>query len=223
MPIRREVNTLSGVTSYASFFTAAASVAGALTGLLFVALSIRPQRLRGGGESSLEHQAIAATAFTALIDALFVSLAGLTPGGGTMLTSLIMGLIGLTSSAGLAARLWRARGAEVLSQRWPYLLALILAMYLAQIILALADRSAAGSDSASVGFILGMFAVGIGRSWELLGLQGGGPLDLLTRRLGHPDPPEGAARGDLGRAEPGLLPRNPAERPQHAQTEDPDP
>jgi hypothetical protein len=141
MPIRREVNTLSGVTSYASFFSAAASVAGALTGLLFVALSIRPQRLRGGGEGSLEHQAIAATAFTALIDALFVSLAGLTPGGGTTLASLIMGLIGLTSSAGLAARLWRARGAEALSQRWPYLLTLILAMYLAQVILALADHA----------------------------------------------------------------------------------
>jgi hypothetical protein len=151
---------------------------------------MRPQRLRGGGEGSLEHQAIAATAFTALIDALFVSLAGLIPGGGTTLVSLIMGLIGLTSSAGLAARLWRARGAEALSQRWPFLLTLILATYLAQVILALTNRSAAGSDSASAGFILGMFAVGVGRSWELLGLQGGGPLDLLAQRLAHPDAPE---------------------------------
>lgn len=221
MPVRRKVNTLSGVTSYASFFSAAASVAGALTGLLFVALSISPQRLRGGGEGSLEHQAIAATAFTALIDALFVSLAGLTPGGGTMLASLIMGLIGLTSSAGLAARLWRARGAEPLSQRWPYLLTLILATYLAQVILALAERSAAGSDSASVGFILGMFAVGIGRSWELIGLQGGGPLDLLARRLSQPDPPDRTAPGDPVREEPTPFPAIP-ERAQHDRTEDHD-
>jgi hypothetical protein len=183
------------VTSYVSFFTAAASVAGALTGLLFVALSVRPQRLRGGDESSLEHQAIAGTAFVALIDALFVSLAGLTPGGGTTLASLTMGLIGLTSTAGLAGRLWRARGKVALSRRWPYLLTLILAMYLAQVILALVDRSAAGSDSASVGFILAMFAVGIARSWELLGLQGGGPLDLLVQRLDHPDPPDHTASG----------------------------
>jgi hypothetical protein len=182
------------VTSYADFFTAAASVAGALTGLLFVALSVRPERLRGGSENSLEHQAIAATAFTALIDALFVSLAGLTPGGGTMLISLIMGLLGLSSTAGLAARLWRARQAVALSQRWPFLLTVILAMYLAQVILALVYRSAADSDSASVDFILAMFAVGIARSWELLGLHGGGPLDLLVQRVTHPEPGEAEPR-----------------------------
>ena len=196
MLIHREVNTLSGVTSYTDFFTASASVAGALTGLLFVALSVSPERLRGGGEGSLEHQAIAATAFTALIDALFVSLAGLTPGGGTMLASLVMGLIGLSSSAGLAARLWRARRAEPLSQRWPYLLTLIFATYSAQVILALTYRSAAGSDSASVSFIFGMFAVGIIRSWELLGLRGGGALDLLAQRLKRPE------RGEAEPSEP---------------------
>jgi hypothetical protein len=34
-----------------------------------------------------------------------------------------------------------------------------------------------------------MFAVGIARSWELLGLRGGGPLDLLSRRLERKEPP----------------------------------
>jgi hypothetical protein len=37
-----------------------------------------------------------------------------------------------------------------------------------------------------------MFATGISRSWELLGLRGGGPLDLLVERL---DAPVGAAGG----------------------------
>lgn len=189
MLIHRGVNTLSGVQSYTDFFTASASVAGALTGLLFVALSVSPERLRGG-EGSLEHQAIAATAFTALIDALFVSLAGLTPGGGTMLASLIMGLIGLSSSAGLATRLWRARQGVTLSGRWPFLLFLIFAAYLAQVITAIVVSSADASDSASVGFIFGMFAVGIIRSWELLGLRGGGPLDMLAQRLNRPEPGE---------------------------------
>ena len=40
-----------------------------------------PERLRGA-HASVEHQAIAATAFTALVDALFVSLIGLQPGSG---------------------------------------------------------------------------------------------------------------------------------------------
>ncbi len=51
-----------------------------------------------------------------------------------------------------------------------------------------------------------LLGVGIARSWELLGLHGGGPLDLLTQRLGTrqplshaspvpPPPPESASGG----------------------------
>jgi hypothetical protein len=177
------------VSSYVNFFTASASVAGALTGLLFVALSVSPERLRGT-TGSLEHQAIAATAFTALIDALFVSLAGLTPGGGTRLSSVIMGLIGLSSSAGLGWRLWKSRQDEKLSRRWPFLLGFITAVYVAQFIAALTVATASDADSQSVTFVFIMFAVGIARSWELLGLRGGGPLDLLAQRLNRPGPGE---------------------------------
>ena len=63
------------MTSYAQFFSGTATVAGALVGLLFVALSVNPDRLRSV-TGSVEHQAMAGTAFTALIDALFVSLIG---------------------------------------------------------------------------------------------------------------------------------------------------
>lgn len=154
-----------------------------------MALSVSPERLREIAES-LEHQAVASTAFTALIDALFVSLAGLTPGGGTQVTSVLMGLLGLSSTGGLAARLWRARHEQQLSWRWPYALLLISVMYALQAILGGTASTAAGSDSLSVTFIMIMFAVGIARSWELLGLDGGGPLDLLTARLKRPDPDE---------------------------------
>ena len=52
------------MTSYTQFFSGTATVAGALVGLLFVALSVAPERLRGA-HASIEHQAIASTAFTA--------------------------------------------------------------------------------------------------------------------------------------------------------------
>jgi len=65
--------------------------AGAV-GLLFVALSISPERLKATRES-IEHQAIAATAFTALVDALFLSMASLLPGSGTQTTAFALGLL----------------------------------------------------------------------------------------------------------------------------------
>jgi hypothetical protein len=170
------------VTSYTTFFSGAATVAGALVGLLFVALSVSPERLRGD-TASIEHQAVAATAFTALVDALFVSLIGLEPGGGLRYGAVIFGGLGLTSSCGLALRLWRARGTQQLSRRWPLLLGAIIAVYTAQLVTGLIPMSPAGQASQTVTFIYAMFGVGIARSWELLGLHGGGPLDLLSQGL----------------------------------------
>jgi Kef-type K+ transport system membrane component KefB len=168
-------------------------VAGALTGLLFVGLSVSPERLRGT-TASVEHQTIAATAFTALIDALFVSLLGLDPGGNLRVAAFFLGLVGLASSAGLAVRLWKSRGAEAHSRRWPYLLTAIITMYGAQ-----AATALAAADTAAQGaiFVLIMFAVGITRSWELFGLRGGGPLSLLAQRLDNPAsaPPDQPGRG----------------------------
>jgi hypothetical protein len=189
------------VTSYSDFFTASASAGGALTGLLFVALSVSPERLREITNNP-EQQAMAGTAFTALIDALFVSLDGLTPGGGTQITSVIMGFIGLTSTAGLALRLWQARSNETVRQRWPYFLFAILVMYAAQIISAATASNAAASDSRSSLFIFIMFGVSVARSWELLGLRGGGPLDLLGEQLSKPDQadPPGDQPGASGAA-----------------------
>jgi hypothetical protein len=187
----------STVTSYSDFFTASASAGGALTGLLFVALSVSPERLREITENQ-EHQAMAATAFTALIDALFVSLDALTPGGGTQTTSVIMGVVGLTSTMSLYWRLWRFRDEANFSKRWPYLLGLIMVMYAAQAIFGGTASSASHSDSLSTTFVFIMFAVGIARSWELLGIRGGGPLDLLSERLNLTEPPPQPTRERAG-------------------------
>jgi hypothetical protein len=173
---------LAAVTSYSGFFSGAATVAGALVGLLFVALSVAPERLRSD-TASIEHQAIAATAFTALVDALFVSLIGLQPGGGLRYGAIALGTLGLTSSWGLAARLWRARGTESLSRRWPYLLGFIIAVYAAQLVSGLVVGGGGAEADLTVTFVYITFGIGISRSWELLGLRGGGPLDLLARRL----------------------------------------
>ncbi len=175
------------MTSYVQFFSGTATVSGALVGLLFVALSVAPERLRGT-HASIEHQAIASTAFSALVDALFISLIGLQPGGGLDYGAVILGGLGLTSSIGLAVRLWQSRTDRGLSRRWPFLLGFIIIVYAAQVISGFITHTEAGEADAAVTFVYIMFGVGIARAWELLGLRGGGPLDLLARRLGADQP-----------------------------------
>ena len=168
--------------SYTNFFLGSVTVAGALTGLLFVALSVA--QTRGRGLESTERQAVAATAFTALVDSLWISLVALMPGsaqhnGGIATASFLLGVLGVTSTASLTVRLWRARSEKELSRRWPLLLPLILLMYAAQAITAYTSPD---PDRTGSTFVLVFFAVGIIRSWELLGLRGGGPLDFLVGR-----------------------------------------
>jgi hypothetical protein len=175
------------VKAYEGFFTGTATVAGALVGLLFVAVSVAPDRLRGDN-ASIEHQAIASTALTALVDALFISLIGLQPNGGLDYGAVILEGLGLTSSIGLATRLWRARRSANLTRRWPYLLGFIILVYAAQVISGLVTHSEGAEANLTVAFVYTLFGTAITRSWELIGLEGGGPLDLLARRLGAREP-----------------------------------
>ncbi len=64
--------------SFTAFFAASAGVAGALVGLLFVAISVAPSP--APGESQVELDMRAGVAFSALTDALVVSLFALIPG-----------------------------------------------------------------------------------------------------------------------------------------------
>ncbi|HUZ54807.1 MAG TPA: hypothetical protein VMU94_20060 [Streptosporangiaceae bacterium] len=169
-----------GSVHYTNFFLGSVTVAGALTGLLFVALSVAQGR--DDGQGSAERQAVAATAFTALVDSLWISLVALLPGNGIPTASLLLGVLGLTSTAALIIRLWRARSRQKLSHRWPVLLLLIVAMYIAQAVSALTTSQGEAARRTGATFVLIFFAVGIARSWELLGLRGGGLLDFLVAR-----------------------------------------
>lgn len=61
---------------FTTFFLASAGAGAALIGLLFVAVSISPERTLHDGAPA-ERQALATSAFTALVNAFFISLAAL--------------------------------------------------------------------------------------------------------------------------------------------------
>ena len=185
------------MNSYNDFFAGSATVAGALIGLLFVALSIQPERNRD--ERSVEHRAVAGTAFTALLDALFVSLIGLQPGAGLQYGAVIFGALGLISSVNLSRRIWLVRGQVELSRRWSTFMGFIIVMYAAQLIVGLwPHMSTASQSSYTAAFIYAMFSVGIGRSWELLGMQRDRSLidqvrEALVHNLTHTETPPNPA------------------------------
>jgi hypothetical protein len=63
---------------FLSFFIASTSAGAALVGLLFVAVSIAPEQMVTC-RAPMERQAVAGSAFTALINAFFISLVALIP------------------------------------------------------------------------------------------------------------------------------------------------
>jgi len=179
------------VGSYNDFFTGSATIAGALVGLLFVALSVQPERNRD--RHRIEHRAIAGTAFTALIDALFVSLIGLQPGAGLQYGAITFGAFGLLTSFNLGRRLWASRHQVQLSTRWATFMGFIIVVYTAQLITGLVPMTASEEAGRATTFIYIMFALGIARAWELLGMQSTGMFHQFRGALIHNDPPDSLA------------------------------
>jgi hypothetical protein len=92
--------------SYHDLFGGCATVAGALIGLLFVALSVSPEKL-AGDRASTEHQVNAGAAFSALVNTLVIALLALLPRASLGTAGIILAAVGLGTTAGLITVLWR--------------------------------------------------------------------------------------------------------------------
>jgi hypothetical protein len=84
--------------SYHDFFGGCATVAGALIGLLFVAISVSPEKL-AGDRSSADLQVKAGAAFSALVNTLVIALVALLPGTGFGAAIIALASTGLASSS----------------------------------------------------------------------------------------------------------------------------
>jgi hypothetical protein len=177
---------------FENFFLASAGAAAALIGLLFVAVSIAPERTVMAG-APMERKAVAAVAFSALLNAFFVSLSALLPDVALGPVALVMAIIGLANGLNIGWRLLRERRGWLSAFRRAFLSVAGLFIFGYQLVYALAlirDPADRGALYVLTWLLLATFGLGIVRAWELLGAQRFGVLAWLSplHELGYEEP-----------------------------------
>jgi hypothetical protein len=181
---------------YANFLIASTGASAALLGLLFVSISIAPERIFGSA-SQAGHRSLALTSFTALANAFFVSLGGLIPHVIFGPFVIVAGVIALSQSLSLLlnAKDWRDEGRLL---RGVTLFIAGLSIYGGEIALGLqlmSQKDTTGLLTVLLELLLAVFAIGLVRAWELLGAPharglGTGAIEWVEGRLDRKHPRE---------------------------------
>ena len=182
---------------FANFFIASASAGAALVGLLFVAVSIAPEQMVTR-RAPMERQAVAGSAFTALMNAFFISLVALIPHFNFGLVIVPFSGLCLLTSLIQAWQLLRLRKGWQSLLRRAFLVLLSVALYGLELLNGfqlIADPSQVGIVYGLISCLLGAFALGLIRAWELLGVHRYGLLGWLSP-LHDMDGTESFSRGE---------------------------
>lgn len=176
-------------TDFTEFYGACAGVSGALIGLLFVAISVRPEKLSSAGEN-VEHQMKAAAAFSALANGLIVALFALIPDSGLGESAFFLGCFGLAATAGLAIFFLRNRNRdEKIRVGQIALLAGSLLLYALQLLNGIRlwhSPHHVGYITDQANILVVFFIIAIARAWDLLGARDtglvGGIVEIARQR-----------------------------------------
>ena len=199
---------------FRDFFAASAGVAGALIGLLFVAISVSTERLAREKAGAQVHRIRAVAAFTAFTNALAVSLFSLIPGHKIGPTSVAVAATGLVFVAAALLSLIRLRLVRWTIVRDALFLLILAVVFVYQLIEGIgvsADPGNSGDVDTIAILVVCCFLIGIARAWEIIG----GPSIGITHEVtalvrGHDrgDEPSSAPSGDAAGPR-SALPRGP--------------
>ena len=184
--------------SFLDFFLAVAGAGGALIGLLFVAISINPERIFGS-RGAQERQGVAASAYTGLVNGFFVATGALIPHINAGGMALAFAGISILNSLALSWRLLRYHMGQLSAHQgsartiWSRLLRTqvmvlgSLAVYVFELEVALELLRHPGNGPALYALcvaLLAIYGVSMLRAWELLGAPRNGLLAWLNPLAG---------------------------------------
>jgi hypothetical protein len=175
------------------FFEAVATAAGALTGLLFVALTVTSRESQRAGAAVIQ-QVRAAAALLAFTNALAVSLFALAPGLSARWPAAALGVIGLLFTAAGTRSILTSPSTTGQRSRQLGLLNLLVLIFgtelVTGIILIANSHNTTALDVLCDALVVSLL-VGIGRAWELVGDRDTGLLASLAVLTNHDPGPLG--------------------------------
>jgi len=164
------------------FFTASTGASATLLGLLFIAIAVEPKSIVGE-QSQVESRSRASSAYTALLNTFFISLLGTIPTSGLRYLPLILAAVGLTNTLGIGVNLWREfpRRRSALSSGVGLLLGstVVYALELWYGWQIVRDPGNPAHIYALAYLLVAVYALALGRAWELLGAREQGWLRTL--------------------------------------------
>jgi hypothetical protein len=178
---------------YRELFTALATCAAGLTGLLFVAISVAPREGKPT-QPAVIHHVRAASALVAFTNVLAVSLFGLVPGNTAGKGAIGFGAIGILFTAASVRSIVTSRDvSREQALRQAGLIVLLLAAFGAELGCGIGmtfNHTAVFGPELLGDVLIAMLLIGIARAWELVGDRDTGIVSSLAVLVGHSSAPD---------------------------------